>query len=164
MNPSPLPGEVGALPFEAEFVAGLKRIFEEEIAFNRLLGLKLVAIEADGVRASLAMRPELVGNFSHQRLHGGVVSAALDTLGGMAVMAAQGARHRGETVGQRLGRFAQLGTIDLRIDYLRPAVGERFEMRAQVLRLGSRIANTRMEFMSLDGRMFAAGTGVYIVA
>ena len=37
-------------------------------------------------------------------------------------------------------------------------------MHALVLRLGSRIANTRMEFMSADGKLFAAGTGVYIVA
>ena len=156
--------DAAARPLEDEFIVGLKSIFEEQIAFNRLLGLKIVAIDADSVSASLAMRPELVGNFSHQRIHGGVISAALDTLGGIAVMAAQGARHRDQTVSQRLAHFGKLGTIDLRIDYLRPGVGEHFRMHALVLRLGSRIANTRMEFMSADGKLFAAGTGVYIVA
>ena len=151
-------------PFEAEFIAGLKSIFEEQIAFNRLLGLKIAAVELDAVSASLAMRPELVGNFAHQRVHGGVISAALDTLGGMAVMAALGARHREQPVAERLAHFGKLGTIDLRVDYLRPGVGENFHMRAQVLRLGSRIANTRMEFMSAGGKLFAAGTGVYIVS
>ena len=150
--------------FEADFIAGLKHIFEEQIAFNRLLGLKIVTIDADSATASLAMRPELVGNFAHLRVHGGVVSAALDTLGGMAVLAALGTRHREEPVNQRLTHFAKLGTIDLRIDYLRPAVGEHFLMRAHVLRLGSRIANTRMEFTSADGKLFATGTGVYIVS
>jgi acyl-coenzyme A thioesterase PaaI-like protein len=79
-------------------------------------------------------------------------------------MAAWGARHRDQSVAERLAQFGKLGTIDLRVDYLRPGVGERFMMRAQVLRLGSRIANTRMEFTGTDGRLFAAGTGVYIVS
>jgi uncharacterized protein (TIGR00369 family) len=158
------PGGPPAVLFEDDFIAGLKSIFEEEIAFNRLLGLKIAAVEADAVSASLAMRPELVGNFAHQRVHGGVISAALDTLGGIAVMAALGARHRAQPVSERLAHFGKLGTIDLRVDYLRPGVGENFLMRAQVLRLGSRIANTRMEFMSTDGKVFAAGTGVYIVS
>ena len=35
---------------------------------------------------------------------------------------------------QRLHRFGKLGTIDLRIDYLRPGIGEHFELRAEVLR------------------------------
>ena len=47
---------------------------------------------------------------------------------------------------QRLHRFARLGTIDLRVDYPRPGIGEHFDLRAEVLRLGSRVANTRMEF------------------
>lgn len=164
MSPNRTSATIPPTPFEAEFIAGLKSIFEEQIPFNRLLGLKIAAVELDAVSASLAMRPELVGNFAHQRLHGGVISAALDTLGGMAVMAALGARHREQSVSERLAHFGKLGTIDLRVDYLRPGVGENFLMRAQVLRLGSRIANTRMEFMGVDGKLFAAGTGVYIVS
>ena len=39
-------------------------------------------------------------------------------MGGLAVMAAIGARHMDEPPLQRLHRFAKLGTIDLRIDYL----------------------------------------------
>ena len=67
-----------------------------------------------------------------------MVSAGLDAMGGLAVMAAIGARHMDEAPSQRLHRFGKLGTIDLRIDYLRPAIGEHFELRAEVLRLGSR--------------------------
>jgi len=112
------------------------------------------------------MRPELIGHYAHQRLHGGVISATLDAMGGLAVMAAIGARHLDETPAQRLHRFGKLGTIDLRIDYLRPAVGERFGMRAQVLRLGSRVASTRMEFHGADepGKLLATGSAAYIVA
>ena len=151
-------------PFEPEFVAGLKEIFEERIVFNRVIGLRIVSLAAEGVAARVEMRPELVGHYVHQRLHGGVISAALDALGGLAVMAAIGARHLDEAPAQRLQRFGKLGTIDLRIDYLRPAIGESFDLRAQVLRLGSRVASTRMEFVGADGRLLATGAAAYIVS
>ena len=149
---------------EAGLKSELKKLFEEQIVFNKLMGLKLQALSAVEAHVSLAMRPELVGNFSEARLHGGVISAALDTTGGIAVTAALCARYPYESFEQHAVRFARLGTIDLRIDYLRPGVSQHFEMRAEVIRLGSRIANTRMEFFDHDGKLLATGNGVYIVS
>ena len=150
--------------FEQEFVAGLTRIFDEMIPFNRVLGLKITSLKASGVSGRIDMRPELIGHYVSNRLHGGVISAGLDATAGMAVLAAIGARHMDETPAQRLHRFGRLGTIDLRIDYLRPATGDRFELRANVLRLGSRVATTRMEFLGADGTLLASGAGAYIVS
>ena len=150
--------------FEPEFVARLALIFEERVSFNRLLGLHITALEADSVRAEIGMRPELIGHYTHQRLHGGVISAMLDATGGLAVMAAIGARHMGDPVDDRLARFGKLGTIDLRVDYLRPAVGPRFTATASVLRLGSRVASTRMEFFDAQGKLLSTGAAAYIVA
>ena len=156
--------ETGPVEFEPEFIAGLKEIFEEKILFNRVLGLKITRISPEGVTGRIAMKQELVGHYSHNRLHGGVVSAGLDAIGGLAVLAAIGARHMDEPFAQRLHRFAKLGTIDLRIDYLRPALGEHFELRAEVLRLGSRVASTRMEFYDPEGKLLSTGAGAYIVS
>ena len=169
MNKKLMPGDSLASPAGgADFADGLtgdlRAIFEEKIVFNKLLGLKLTSLNATHVRASMAMRPDLVGNFSEGRLHGGVISAALDTTGGIAVTAALCARYPHEGFEQHALRFARLGTIDLRIDYLRPGISERFELRAEVIRLGSRIANTRMEFFGSDGKLMATGNGVYIVS
>jgi uncharacterized protein (TIGR00369 family) len=150
--------------FEAEILASLKHLYEEKIVFNKLLGLKMNVVTGTHVSASMAMRNELVGNFSQGRLHGGVISAALDTTGGFAVTAALCARYNGESVEQHAVRFSKLGTIDLRIDYLRPGISTHFEIRAQVIRLGARIANTRMEFLGADGKLLATGNGVYIVS
>ena len=155
---------VGGAEFEKELSSRLRDFFEEKIAFNKLLGLKLTSVTATHVLASLAMRPDLVGNFSEGRLHGGAISAALDTTGGIAVTAALCARYPHESFAQHARRFSKLGTIDLRIDYLRPGISERFELRAEVIRLGSRIANTRMEFFGSDGKLLATGNGVYIVS
>jgi uncharacterized protein (TIGR00369 family) len=155
----------GAVPeFEPEFVAGLKRIFEDQIAFNAVIGLTIESLRPEGVVGRIAMRPQLVGHFLHNRLHGGVVSAGLDAMGGLACMAAIGARHMDEAPEARLHRFAKLGTIDLRVDYLRPAIGDHFELRAEVLRLGSRVASTRMEFLGADGKLLCSGSAAYIVS
>jgi uncharacterized protein (TIGR00369 family) len=150
--------------FEPEFVTGLTRIFDEMIPFNRVLGLKITSLKADGVKGRIEMRPELVGHFVSSRLHGGVISAGLDATAGVAVMAAIGARHMDEAPSQRLHRFGKLGTIDLRIDYLRPAIGDHFELRANVMRLGSRVATARMEFLGADGTLLASGAAAYIVS
>jgi uncharacterized protein (TIGR00369 family) len=150
--------------FEPEFVTGLKAIFEEKIVFNQVLGLKITRLTPTRVSARIDMRHELVGHYSFNRVHGGVISAGLDAMGGLAVMAAIGARHMDESPLQRLHRFAKLGTIDLRIDYLRPGISEYFELRAEVMRLGSRVASTRMEFLAADGKLLSTGAGAYIVS
>ncbi len=150
--------------FEPAFVEALTRIFEEDIVFNRTLGLKISSVTPQGVSGSIRMRNELVGHPSYNRIHGGVISASLDALGGLAVLAAIGARHMDEPIAARLHRFAKLGTIDLRIDYLRPGIGEHFTLQAEVMRLGSRVASTRMEFMAADGSLLSTGSGAYIVS
>jgi uncharacterized protein (TIGR00369 family) len=138
-----------AAAFEPEFIDGLKTLFEEKIVFNRVLGLQITQLLPERVSARIPMRDELVGHYSHNRVHGGVISAGLDAMGGLAVMAAIGARHMDEVPAQRLQRFGKLGTI---------------ELRAEVLRLGSRVASTRMEFLGADGRLFSTGAGAYIVS
>lgn len=158
-HPPAVPAE-----FEPEFVQGLTSIFEEKIVFNRVLGLKVTSLRMDRVVGRIEMKPDLVGHYAYNRVHGGVISAGLDAMGGLAVMAAIGARHMDEPPLQRLHRFAKLGTIDLRIDYLRPVIGEHFELRAEVLRLGSRVATTRMEFLGPDGTLMSSGAAAYIVS
>ena len=79
-------------------------------------------------------------------------------------MAALGAKHMAEPWQQRVERFGRIGTIDLRVDYMRPGIGQRFVVRAEVLRLGSRVATTRMEFLSETGELLSAGMAAYIVS
>jgi len=152
------------IQFEPEFITGVKKVFEEMIVFNQLLGLKITSVLPTQVKARIEMRNELVGHYAYNRIHGGVISAGLDAMGGLAVMVAIGARHMDEPVQQRLQRFSKLGTIDLRVDYLRPGIGEWFELRAEVMRLGSRVASTRMEFLGADGKLLSTAAAAYIVS
>lgn len=151
--------------FEPEFVQAIVELFEQKIVFNQHIGLKIDEVLPERVAGHLDMRPELIGHYAHHRLHGGVISAAMDAMGGLAVLAGLAARHMDDSVEQRMHRFAKLGTIDLRIDYLRPAVGSaRFAITAEALRLGSRVASTRMAFHGADGTLLAVGAAAYIVS
>jgi uncharacterized protein (TIGR00369 family) len=150
--------------FEPQYLAALTRIWEESIVFNKTIGLKITSLRVDGVTGRIDMRNELVGHYSYNRVHGGVISAGLDAIGSLAVMMAIGVRHLDEPVDVRLHRFAKLGTIDLRVDYLRPGISDHFELRAEVLRLGSRVATTRMEFLGADGKLLSTGSAAYIVS
>lgn len=150
--------------FEPEFVDALRDIFERRIVFNQVLGLQITSLRPERVVGRIAMKPELVGHYTFNRLHGGVISAGLDAMGGLASMAAIGARHMDEPPLQRLQRFGKLGTIDLRVDYLRPGIGDHFELRAEVLRLGSRVASTRMEFLGPGGKLLSTGAGAYMIS
>lgn len=84
-----------------QFIAGLPHA--------RALGMELVSCDAASGRCVLRQpwREDLVGNPDNEVLHGGVITALLDTLGAAAALA-RGIRPQ--------------ATLDLRIDYLRPAV------------------------------------------
>ena len=88
-----------------------------------VLGLKVESIDPEAPKLRFDMRPELVGNPRRQILHGGVISAVLDVAGGFAIMlAVSGAGSRIRTS----SHFPDIGTIDLRVDYLRPGRGKYF--------------------------------------
>ena len=68
--------------------------------------------------------------------------------------------HSLESLMQPIGR---LGTIDMRIDFLRPGVGQEFIASARVMRAGRTVAVTRMELHNEEGVLIAVGTGAYVV-
>ena len=117
----------------------------------RELGFEIISLESGVCVAKVPYQTELVGDPLTCVLHGGVVTSLLDSTGGAAVLS-------------KIQNPIALATLDLRIDYLRPAVGPHFELHAQVLRLGSRVASTRMEFLGADGKLLSAGAGAYMIA
>jgi uncharacterized protein (TIGR00369 family) len=128
----------------------LRHLIEEEIPFNRLLGLRLVEARASFARLEIPFRDELVGDFLRPALHGGVLSAVADTAGGAAVWVS-------------IEQEARVSTIDLRMDYLRPGRLELLVAEATVVRIGNRVgvADVRLFHPSSDGETIATGKGVY---
>ena len=149
---------------QAQLDAALADLFQRRIRFNENLGLEIESAQAPRPRMRFAMRPELVGHYLYGRLHGGVISAALDAMGGFALMVAIGEKHADENTAQVLHRFAKMGTIDLRVDYLRPGVGESFFATAEVTRLGGRIGSTQMRLENEEGTLIATAAAAYVIS
>ena len=149
---------------QARLDAALVELFEQRISFNQTLGLKVLSVKPGDVRARIAMRPELVGHYAYGRLHGGVISATLDAMGGLALMVGIAERHPHDSTMQVMQRFSRMGTIDLRIDYLRPGVGPHFIALAEVTRLGGRIGSTQMRLVNGEGTLLATGAAAYVVS
>ncbi|WP_157670562.1 PaaI family thioesterase [Chitinibacter sp. GC72] len=95
------------------------------------LGLELVAAEKGKVTIKLPFKPELIGNPETRVLHGGVVTSLIDTSSGVALYTLL---HVPEAA----------ATLDLRIDYLRPAKPDLpLYCTAECYRLTDSIAFTR---------------------
>ena len=140
------------LEFETRNAKDLARAFEEFIPFNKLLGMRCLEVEDGAARVELPFRREHVGNPEIPALHGGAISATLDTTGGLAVWSKARPDDR-------------VSTIDLRVDYLRPGRAEPVIVTAEVVRLGNRVgvAELRAFHPAAEDRPIAAGMGVYSV-
>ncbi|MDO9075087.1 MAG: thioesterase family protein [Rubrivivax sp.] len=149
---------------QARLDAALVDLFEHKITFNQVLGLTIASVRPGDVRGVIAMKPELVGHYSYGRLHGGVISATLDAMGGLALMVGIAERHPHDNMLQVMQRFSKMGTIDLRVDYLRPGLGRHFVATAEPTRLGGRIGSTQMRLVNDEGTLIATAAAAYVVA
>jgi uncharacterized protein (TIGR00369 family) len=149
---------------EERLLNAIHEIFSHKIPFNRVLGLEVVALASEAPVLRFQMRPELVGNFLRGNLHGGVISSVLDVTGGLTAFLGLQRKLHDVSLEERLQRFERIGTIDMRVDYLRPGLGTWFEARGFLLRTGNKVAVTRMELHNDLGDLIAIGTGAYTVA
>jgi len=141
----------------------LKEITEEKIPFNKLIGMKIETLDLDKIGIRFEMSPELVGNFTRGNLHGGVISSVLDVTGGMVAWTGIMKKMEGQSFDEISERFNKIGTIDIRVDYLRPGLGEYFIATGSTLRTGNKVSVTRMELHNDKGILIAVGTGTYVV-
>ena len=149
---------------ETKLLAIIRDSFVERMPFNRILGIDVLSLHHEEAVCRFSMRPELVGNYVRNILHGGVTSAVLDVTGGLVAFLGVQRKMRGKSVDEILERFARIGTIDLRIDYLRPGQGEWFVARGFPLRTGNKVTVTRMELFNDSEELIAVGTAAYTVS
>lgn len=146
-----------------EMLRMLGDIYENQMPFHRLLGIRIISLTAEDVRVRIDMREELIGNFVRRILHGGVISSIIDLTGGLIAFV-ELMKHLDGLPPEELGkRFSRVGTIDMRVDYLRKGEGEFFIASGSVLRRGNKVAVVRTELVNDQGLLIAAGTGTYLV-
>jgi uncharacterized protein (TIGR00369 family) len=97
---------------KAQICREMTEVNRARVPHNRALGLEVVDFGRDEVWLRLPYAPALVGHPASGVLHGGAISALMDAACGMAIMV-------------RLGGPSKIATLDLRIDYMKPAAAGR---------------------------------------
>lgn len=139
-------------------------MFVYHMPFNRALGMELESVTKKRF-AQLAFKnqPMMVGNWAQSILHGGVIASALDVAVGSGVRGKYLNRHETISEDELRQRLSRMGTIDLRVDYLRPGRGERFTATSSLLRAGNKVAVARVELHNEEQLYIASATATYMV-
>ncbi len=132
-------------------------------SFNDVLDFSIDSTTFDIGVITFDLRDELLGNPIYRTLHGGVISSILDIAGGHTIYLQVFKEVREKPFEKQVERLSKIGTIDLRVDYIRPGKGEHFTATGSILRLGNKIAVTRMELHNEADVLIAVGTGTYTV-
>jgi uncharacterized protein (TIGR00369 family) len=148
------------------FHEGLQKTIEYFIqkaspSFNDILSFSIDSGDFDTGIITFTNRDELIGNPVQRILHGGVISSILDVAGGHTVFMQVYQDIMNEPLEKQAQILGKLGTIDLRVDYLRPGKGNNFIARGYILRKGNKVAVTRMELHNEEDVLIAVGTGTY---
>lgn len=146
-----------------KFLEILKNVYENRMPFNQVLGVRIELITMEKVIVRIEKKPELVGNFEMNILHGGVISAVIDLTGGIIIQANALRKMGNITIGDVFSNFVKMSTVDMRVDYLRPGFGDHFICTSSLVRIGNKVAATRMEFYNDKNQLLATGAGTYLV-
>jgi acyl-CoA thioesterase len=117
-----------------------------EIPFNEYLGLHAARMFKDGIALECELRPEMKNR--HGTLHGGVTATLVDAAIGVAAIALSGGR--------------PVGTVDLKVNYLRPAAEGKFNCRAHLVKAGKTLIFGEAKVRDGRGRVVATGQATYI--
>lgn len=147
---------------EDEILIFLGKAFLEKVPFHRVLGLTFCQVEQHPWAVRFDKKPELIGNYLTGVLHGGVIAAVLDAVGGLAVFMALLERLGDAPIEQKKEMIMKMATIDMRIDYLRPAKGDFFIATAHALKCGKRVSSTRMELHDNHHKLVAVGGAAFL--
>lgn len=98
--------------YTPEMVARMSQMIRDFVPHNRAIGMDVERVQNGEAWVQLPWDPKLVGNPVTGVLHGGVISTLMDATCGLAVMV-------------RLAQPMSIATLDLRIDYLKPATARR---------------------------------------
>lgn len=126
----------------------MRQMLAARSGFQSVLRLDLLAHDAAAgtVTIKAPWRTAYERGAGTRQWHGGPIAALIDIAGDFALIA-------------KLGRG--LPTIDLRIDYLRPAIGTDLVANARTLRAGRTVGIADVDVLDDSGRLVAVGRGVY---
>ena len=137
-------------PTASEIRDRVAQQFIEALPFARALGMKLERLEEGEAEISMGWQEDFVGDPRSGVVHGGVISALMDTCSGAAVLS-HGTAPK------------STATIDLRIDYMRGATpGQKITARSHCYHVTRSVAFVRTQAFDDDrADPVATATGAF---
>lgn len=136
---------------EEDLTIGQIQQMLESSPFIRFLGLQAIAMDPEALTltVSMPMRAELERRQGSGRFHGGPIASLIDCVGDFAlVLVTKGA----------------VPTVNFRVDFLRPSMGDSLVATAQVRRAGRTIGVVDVDVHDAEERLVAIGRGCYGMA
>lgn len=116
---------------QKNFHDAVRQTFTSGVPHAAAMGIVVDEIAESGALATLPYRDDWLGDPSRGLINTGVISSLVDSVAGIAVLG-------------RLARFEPIATLDLRMDYLRPALRDKpLHCRAECYRVSTHIAFVR---------------------
>jgi acyl-CoA thioesterase len=115
--------------------------------FNALLGLEVKEIHDDGITVECPIRPDLWNGMGV--VHGGVSATLADAAVGIALM-------------QKNGGEQPATTVELKVNYLRPAGKGSLIARSHLLKAGLTLAVGRVDIHDSAGNLIATALITYM--
>ena len=117
--------------------------------YHQWLGLKVLAFAEDAIEIEATYRDEWRVRADAPYTHGGILAALVDLAADWALA-------------YRLGRAQP--TIDMRVDYHRPAGPGNLLAKGRVIRCGRQFSVCEAQILDVNGEMVASGRGTYLTA
>jgi len=149
-----LPATVGVMPDASDDLhVRMTRAFARGVPHNLALGIRILDVSPTEASFELPYDARLVGNPETGTLHGGAITALLDACAGAAVFAA-------------LPSLVPIATLDLRIDYLKPAApGKPVIGKASCYKMTRNVAFTRgVAYQDDPSNVIAHSVGTFMLS
>ena len=114
--------------------------------FHQWLGLEVVSVGEGEIELMATWREEWIVNPQGRYTHGGILATLVDLTADWALVSTTG---RG------------VPTIDLRVDYHRPAMPGNLTARGKVIKTGRQFSVSEAQVFDAEGQLLASGRGVY---
>ncbi len=132
------------LPAAADIQARLLRS-----PYHQWLGLKVLSVGDGEIVLQATWREEWSVNPDNPYTHGGILAALIDLTADWALVSQTG---RG------------VPTVDLRVDYHRPAIQGDLTIRGKVVKAGKQLSVSEARIEDAQGVLLASGRGVYLTS
>ena len=134
-------------PLERLNQTQIQKIFEVS-PFISTLGLQVLSLNYDASELTVKMplNPAMERQAGTKQFHGGPIASLIDTVADFAI-------------GMMLG--GGVPTINIRIDYLKPAVGDHLTAVARVRRAGRTVTIVDVDVLNDQDSLVAIGRGTF---